>query len=221
MNQADVNLLNSPLGTSEFPLLESITLVNDGPTVVLKSGLFSQASLLTSFTVLDFTEDDLVDFGCYDDALPWHQLREVRTQSDIFNLSGLNDEFEDGNNRTLVLRPQFHRGPSLPYDDAPSSHRVSTLVLDSIVWSSSLSDFFQSVTIPTLQCLTMMPPDRTVTFGPFVPPEWNDPFSALPEFFDRSGCALQTLSLIIRGQYKGGTSTMQPTLADSRGRRAS
>ncbi|KAF8875195.1 hypothetical protein CPB85DRAFT_829108 [Mucidula mucida] len=68
MNQADVNLLNSPLRTSEFPLLESITLVNDGPAVVLKSGLFSQASLLTSFTVLDFTEDDLVDFGCYDDT---------------------------------------------------------------------------------------------------------------------------------------------------------
>ncbi|KAF9014513.1 hypothetical protein BDZ89DRAFT_448108 [Hymenopellis radicata] len=64
----------------------------------------------------------------------------------------------------------------------------------------------------------MMPPDPAVARRDFHPSEWTDPFSVLPEFFDRSGCALQTFTVVMRGRYEGGIYILdaeEPTLADS------
>ncbi|KAF9032170.1 hypothetical protein BDZ89DRAFT_1158637 [Hymenopellis radicata] len=225
MNPRDTSLLGYHIQELESPLLESLTLVNEGPVDYVEPGLFNEASFLTSFTILD-GEGRTVVFRDIADAFPWRQLREVCTQSDVYSLRHhLNVELDHGNNRTLILRPHRYE-IDLPFIGVPPfSLRISTLVLDSVIWMGSLLALFRSITIPTLENLTMMPPDPAATDRHFDPADWINPFSVLPEFLARSGCALQTFTVIMRGRYVDDIrdfanriytyTTMVPTLADS------
>lgn len=140
-------------------------------------------------------------------------------------LRHLNDEFTDGNHRALVLRPYLYN-LELPVVGYPSfSLNISTLILDSVIWISSLGSFFECITIPGLQSLTMMPPDPYATRKYWDPVDWTNSFTILPSFLVRSGCALQTFAVIMRGRYVDDidssegffnpVSTEKPTLEES------
>ncbi len=124
MNQEDINLLGSVIHPLDFPVLESLTLMNDGPSNFLEPGLFKHASSSTNLAVLD-REGHQVGCRFYVNALPWSQLGEICLQSDVYSLRLHLKELEDGHTRTLILKPHLHY-ISLPLN-VQFSFRVSSI----------------------------------------------------------------------------------------------
>ncbi len=197
----------------DAPLLESLTLaITDIPDTTSLPSIFSEAPLLSTIKFLGCSNNNILFWTRT--QLPWGQLRRVQIdQANVANLRFLSNDYQqaNGENRTLVLSGPFdssrtycHFHPEMPF-----ALHVTTLVLDSLLWTNNLCKFFRNVTIPTLEDLTIIPPDpisfrQHLEFVGF----WSNPLDALEEFLQSSQCKLRTFSLVMRR-------TVQPTLADS------
>ncbi|KAJ7053568.1 hypothetical protein C8F01DRAFT_1166748 [Mycena amicta] len=158
---------------NELPLLKSLAVEGRGSTFgAVQPGeqrvfAFSEAPLLRTVHLNCISSSEL--------ALPWHQVRTLTLRG-----LGLSDTVE-------ILRQTPHL-ETLSHTVSHMGHapvvdfRLEFLTKLAVVENNHTS-FLQQVTLPALQSLDV------------VFPVGSRSFSALPEFLERSKCALRTLAL--------------------------
>lgn len=225
MKEADVQLLEGLSGQwldhmermgAPNPLLASLTLaIKDGHDL---PSIFSEAPLLSTVNLLDCADGESVLWTRT--RLPWGQLRRLRTdQANAMYLMYLSNDFQDGENRTLVLSGPYDSARNYLhlYPNRPVILSVTTLILDSHFWTQDMCAFFRNVNIPILEDLTMITPDPKMCRNRLLISLWSNQLQQLPGFLLRSQCRLNAFSLIMRGQHGDDFPgrNAQPTLADS------
>ncbi|KAF9014514.1 hypothetical protein BDZ89DRAFT_1142248 [Hymenopellis radicata] len=225
MKRADVELLeilwSDEMKMLDAPLLESLTLaITDSPDMTSLPRFFSDAPLLSTVNLLDCSDSKTLLWTRT--QLPWGQLRRVHTdQANAVYLRYLDIDFQnvDRASRALVLNGPYNSSKIHLYfqPEEPFTLYVTTLVLNSHLWTDSMCAFFRNVSIPPLEELTIISLDPITQRQHVVSPPWSNPLLVLPGFFQSSRCKLGTFCLVMHGRH-GDTypsRTVQPTLADT------